>query len=303
MLIQMHSPFHRSVPLHYQIERVLRSAIEAGDWSPDEQLPTEMALVRRFRVSRTTVREALGTLERAGLIVRRRGRGTFVRDGRMLGAAGTPITNLVLGYEAEIRVLGIDTVVAPAPVASFLSVPRGHTVARFRRLEIVDGKPLAVVINHMRVELGRRIRARDLERHSLLELLRDRLKIRLRPIRHVIEARMPDEAVASLLGIDLTQPILVLRLLVSDTRGEPVEIAETFYRADRYRYESAMPLLSNRRIRKGPSRSAGDGVGPNDRGTPPAPFAEGHVTRVPARRGTSARHPHAARARGPRHAP
>ena len=252
MLIQMHHAFHRSVPLHYQIERVLRSKIEAGEWSLDEQMPTEMALVRRFRVSRTTVREALGTLERDGFIVRRQGRGTFIRDGRMLAPAGTPITNLVLGYESEIRVLGIERVAAPASVASFLAVPRGHAVTRFCRLEIVDGKPLAVVINHMRVELGRRIRATDLERHSLLELLRDRLKIPLRPIRHVIEARLPDEEVASLLGIDLTQPILVLRLLVSDTRGEPVEIADTFYRADRYRYESETPLLPNRRIRKGP---------------------------------------------------
>jgi GntR family transcriptional regulator len=173
-------------------------------------------------------------------------------------STGTTITNLVLGYKSEIRVLDIDTVPAPANVASFLGVLRGHPISRFRRLEIIDGKPLAVVTNYMRAELGQRIQSTDLERYSMLEFFRDRLKILLRPIRQVIEARMPDEEVAGHLGIDLTRPVLLLRAWVSNKHGQPVEIADTFYRADRYCYEIVTPPLPKRGILKAKAVVKGD---------------------------------------------
>jgi GntR family transcriptional regulator len=243
--------YHPAVPLHHQIHRVLRSKLESGEWGAEEQVPTEMALARHFSVSRNTIREALRALQRDGLIVRQRGRGTFVAP----RAAATPppqsITNLVLGYEATIRVIRIETVAATSQVSDFLGMQRGELLQKFVRVEAVDGMPLAVVLNYMPVGLGQRIRAADLTRYSMLEFLRDRLGIPLGVIRQSIEARMPDDEVASLLEIDLTQPVLFLRLYVSDTDGRPVEIADTYYRADRYRYEVEMPILPKRRLRKG----------------------------------------------------
>ena len=57
-----------------------------------------------------------------------------------------------------------------------------------------------------------------------------------------IEARLPEVEVAGLLGIDLTEPVLVVRLVVHDAAGRPVEVADTAYRADRYRYETETRL-------------------------------------------------------------
>jgi hypothetical protein len=58
--------------------------------------------------------------------------------------------------------------------------------------------------------------------------------------------------VASLLGIDLTQPVLVLRVVVRDAAGHCLQVSEAFYRADRYRYEMDTRLPPRRR----PSRRA-----------------------------------------------
>jgi GntR family transcriptional regulator len=243
------SAYHPSVPLHHQIQRVLRSKIETGEWGSEDKLPTEMELVRRFRVSRNTIREALGTLEHDGLIVRHRRRGTFVHGTRPPADPRATITNLVLGYEADVSVVNVATVPAPAHVVSFLRIARGQPVRQFVRMEAVGGRALAVVVNYMAVDIGRRIRPKDLRRYSMLEFLRDRLKIPLGMIRQLIEARMPDDEVASLLGIDLTQPVLFIRVMVSDKQGNPVEVADSFYRADRYRYEVEMPLLPARRLR------------------------------------------------------
>lgn len=234
--------FAPSVPLHHQIQSVLRARIDSGEWAPGERVPTEDALVRRFRVSRTTVREALRSLERDGLIARYRRRGTFVRRPTAGARSRRTITNLVMGYEAEVRVVKLETVRAPSGVADLLGVARGDSVRRLVRVEVIDGAPLCVIVNHLRVSVGRHVRAADLRRHTLIEFLRDHLEIPLGVMRMTIEARMPDDEVAGLLGVDLTRPLLVFRLVVFDTQGRPVEVSDTFYRADRYRYEMEIPV-------------------------------------------------------------
>jgi GntR family transcriptional regulator len=210
-------------------------------------MPTEMALVERFGVSRTTIREALRGLTRDGLIVRHRRRGSFVQRAGV--RAPEAVTNLILGYDAEIKVLASETILAPAHVVEPLGVERGSPITRLMRLEIVGGTPLAVAVNYMPTALGARIRPRDLTRMSLLEFLRDRLRLRLGVIRQSIEARLPELEVARRLGIDLTQPVLAVRLVVSDAAGTPVEISDTFYRADRYRYEVETKLPRRRPAR------------------------------------------------------
>ncbi|MFQ5542375.1 MAG: FadR/GntR family transcriptional regulator [Candidatus Binatia bacterium] len=59
-----------------QIHELIRDGrLKAGD-----QLPSERELAETFKVSRTSVREALRALETEGLIVTRTGMGTFVAD-------------------------------------------------------------------------------------------------------------------------------------------------------------------------------------------------------------------------------
>lgn len=241
--------YHPAVPLHHQIQRLLRAKIESGEWAPEDRVPTEVTLVDRFQVSRATIREALAALTRDGLIVRHRGRGTFVAPARATRARPGMVTNLLLGYDAEIRVVAAETVPSSPHTAAWLGLPRGAAVKRFVRVEVVDGAPLAVVVNYMKPALGDRIRTRDLTRWTMLEVLRDRLRIPLGPIREQIEARLPDEETASLLGIDLTQPVLVLRLIVADVEGRCLQISEAFYRSDRYRYEmdTRLPPPNRRR--------------------------------------------------------
>jgi GntR family transcriptional regulator len=226
--------YHPSVPRHLQIQRVLRARIESGEWEGGRSIPTEMELLAEFGVSRTTIREALGVLTRDGLIARHRGRGSFVQP-RLDGPAA--VTNLILGYQAQIKVITTETIPAPAHIVGSLGVERGTPVTRLVRLEIVDGAPLAVVVNYMGTSLGQRIRARHLTRISLLEFLRDRLGMRLGAIHQSIGARLPDVETAGLLGTDLTQPVLAVRLVVTDFAATPVEVSDAFYRADRYRYE------------------------------------------------------------------
>lgn len=79
------SPELRPVRVASAVDEVsdrLLTAIAVGDFLPGERLPVERELTRLLRVSRPTVREAIGRLQAVGVIEIRRGRngGAYVRD-------------------------------------------------------------------------------------------------------------------------------------------------------------------------------------------------------------------------------
>src|SRR3546814_15077095 len=66
------------VPLHKQIEMLIRSLVERGDYDGGKLLPREEELARKFGVSRNTVRQGIYKLVVEGLLNRKTGVGTMV---------------------------------------------------------------------------------------------------------------------------------------------------------------------------------------------------------------------------------
>jgi transcriptional regulator, GntR family len=63
------------------LEKIERM-IEENHWKPGDKLPSERELAERLGVGRSSVREALRSMEFLGLISTRRGEGTFIADFR-----------------------------------------------------------------------------------------------------------------------------------------------------------------------------------------------------------------------------
>ncbi|MDO8457080.1 MAG: FadR/GntR family transcriptional regulator [Burkholderiaceae bacterium] len=63
-----------------EIVETLTNSIQGGDIKPGDKLPTEAAIMARFDVSRTVVREALSKLQASNLVETRHGIGTFARE-------------------------------------------------------------------------------------------------------------------------------------------------------------------------------------------------------------------------------
>src|SRR2546425_13337888 len=68
-----------SIPLHARISQLLVDLIERGELAAGEQLPPQRYLAELFGVSLAPVRPAILDTVSKGLLVRRRGPGTFVR--------------------------------------------------------------------------------------------------------------------------------------------------------------------------------------------------------------------------------
>ncbi len=81
-----------------RIHRELYDAILSGQYPVGGQIPTENQLSTRYRASRPTVARALRELERAGLLVRRRGIGSFVSERR---ATTEKLFGMILPWPGE----------------------------------------------------------------------------------------------------------------------------------------------------------------------------------------------------------
>lgn len=107
-------------PKYMELRELIRSQIISGSLEPGNAIETEQELARHHRVSVSTVKEALKDLVKDGLIVRVRGRGTFVseslRKKEVLLPLLTPVLgsgltrSFYLGYEERSVRLGLSTV-------------------------------------------------------------------------------------------------------------------------------------------------------------------------------------------------
>lgn len=64
----------------YQVVNELKKRLMSGVYPLGEKLPSEAELCRELNVSRSSLREGLSSLEAAGMVERKPGRGTFVAE-------------------------------------------------------------------------------------------------------------------------------------------------------------------------------------------------------------------------------
>ncbi len=135
-------------PLYEQVHDALRSRILAGEWEPREPLPGEATLARELGVSIGTVRKAMDQLTRDNIVVRERGRGTFIRRNAG-GRPGSPFSLCERSGERltpQISITSIERAIASEAEREALAIASSHrahqTVYRIRREWKIDDKLL-----------------------------------------------------------------------------------------------------------------------------------------------------------------
>lgn len=164
------------IPLYSQLVGIVKRNITAGTLGPGELLPSEAELCKTFKVSRSTVRQAIGSLESEGLVVRKQGRGTFVAEPKMRRK-----TENVYSFTSEISSMGknpsstlIDfDVMDPTPdIMKVLELTGADSsVYRFTRIRNVDGEPLILETSYYPQFIYPKLTRELLRTHSFYSLL------------------------------------------------------------------------------------------------------------------------------------
>jgi DNA-binding GntR family transcriptional regulator len=226
------------VPLYYQLAQCWEQAIESGQLPDGLRLDNEIALAEQLGLSRPTVRRALQHLVERGLLVRRRGVGTQVVRPRvrrpieltslfddLTKANQTPSTD-VLSFEVE---------QAAGRIAHALAVPEGTEVYSIERLRYSEGQPLALMRNHVPVQIVE-LTADLLRERGLYQILRAR-GIVPRIASQTIGARVARGREAKILAESRGAPLLTMVRTAHDEMGRAVEYGDHVYRASLYSFE------------------------------------------------------------------
>jgi len=247
-----------TTPLYRRIAAELRAAITTGQYPPGSRLPTEQELGNRYKVSRNTIRLALGLLANEGTITSTPGRGTFVRDRVVLTyhasraeAADRPDDWHTDAYFTEVKQQGrqpsqsFSMRVEPASlaVAQRLEINEGEAVVVRRMLRYVDGEPWSIQDSSYPMNIAQEcglLVPHDITRGTV-RMMADHGHVEVGH-RDEITTRMPTPEETDTLDLGIGVPVLVYAR-TAYTKARPVRLTETVFAGDRNRLVYEMGQL------------------------------------------------------------
>ncbi|HWV08923.1 MAG: GntR family transcriptional regulator [Pseudomonas sp.] len=228
------------VPLYSQLKELLRTRILDGTYPPHSRMPSESELGKAFDVSRITVRQALGDLQKEGLIFKIHGKGTFVAKPKAFQNVST-LQGLAesmtqMGYEVLNRLRSFKFVPASALVAERLQVAEGSSVAEIKRVRLINREPVSLEVTYLPAHLGEKLEKADLATRDIFLILENDCGIPLGHADLAIDAVLADSDLTQALQVEEGAPIMRIERLTHAADGTPLDFEHLYYRGDAFQY-------------------------------------------------------------------
>ena len=224
------------LPAYQRIQGSLRKRIDAGDLRTGDAVPSERDLAKIHSVSLMTARHALASLEREGVVERRRGIGTFV-------SAPKIHFNKLMSYTEQMasrsmtagsKVLFAKIIDDEQEANARLSLSPKSGVIKLERLRHAAGEPFALETCYLSAAQFPGLLSAPLQRESLFGILERDYKIEIGYADEEVDATAADPRTADLLDVPRREPLLRIRQVIFSTNGKAVLYVLGFYRSDRH---------------------------------------------------------------------
>ena len=228
------------LPIYFQIKQTIRGWIVNRQYNPGEKIPSETELMVQFKVSRMTVRQAISQLVQEGLLISRRGEGTFVStDERLINSFNAELRGFLDNIFArnlnlETRSATVTLMAAPKLIKQKLELNNDEcNVIQIKRNRFLHGKNFNFAINYIPVDIGERIVESELYKKPLSQILVGDLGVSFAESVQTIEASFADQEVAEALAVASGSPILFIERIVFNREHKPVDLFQSSYPGDR----------------------------------------------------------------------
>jgi GntR family transcriptional regulator len=235
-LIDAQSP----APLYFQLFTLLNDAINRGLIPNGARMPSEKEISDCFDVSRITARRTLAELAAKGLVVRHRGKGTFVQHGYSPEQIVAPLGALTeslgdLGRDTTLTVLSKRMAILPPELQQAFGLAEGTKVCQLVRLRSHRGRPLAHYVSWTPMFKASMPR-KELEGASRVTLF-EKYGLRIARMSRFLSAEGAAPDVARALGVSSGKPLLKLVRWSYDAEGRLQDHLTALYNTDVFSYK------------------------------------------------------------------
>jgi GntR family transcriptional regulator len=224
------------LPAYKQIQGEIMKRLELGILSPGDLVDSERELARIHGVSLMTARHALTALEREGLVVRRRGAGTFVAPPKIHFNKLMSYTEQMSGRGMTVssKMLSLSIAHTEQEIAARLALPATEPLVKLERLRLSGNEPCAIEICYFSADEFAGLKQARLDRVSLFSVLEHDYGIQIGHADEEVDATTADSQTARLLDIPVNAAILRIRQKIYSTTGKPALYVLGLYRSDRH---------------------------------------------------------------------
>jgi len=221
------------VPLHFQIRALLIESIERGDVIPGSPLPPEKELANRYGVSLSPIRQAILDLVKEGVLYRRPGSGTFLREPpstervSVLGSFSESLR--ARGAEVDVVILTQQRMGTPREIEDRVGT---DAVVVVERLTVIDGEPAAVLRSSLPAGRFAGVAEATLPNGSLYRYLEDEMGVVPMRAETTVQVVPCTTQRSAQLGVAAGSPLLQATGAVYDADDDVIEAFEVQYRSD-----------------------------------------------------------------------
>lgn len=236
------------LPFYFQLEEAIKKRIEKGELAPGQMIPSEREYAEHHGISRMTVRQAITNLVNDGYLYRQKGKGTFVArkkiEQKLQGLTSFTEDMKARGMKPSSRLIRFKIVPASEVVAQELAIQVYDPVYEIQRVRLADDLPMALETTSIPANLVHGLTEEHV-RGSLYQYIGAVLETPIDYARQMIESSSAREVESEYLGVKKGSPILLIQRNTYLSDGTALEVVQSAYRADRYKFMIEMHRIQD----------------------------------------------------------
>lgn len=234
------------IPLYLQLKEKILEDIKLN-YKVNDIIPAEGKLEQKYKVSRITVRKAIEELEKDSIVIKKQGKGTFVKEQKILYDANSigSLTQRLSKQKHLLTTKSISFEIIEAEEDHFVKEMLGcEKLLSIKRTRLLDEVPFALMFNYFDVNTVPDI-DKKLNLESLYAFLKEEYNIEFHNAEEIVEAIIANKDDSKKLSIEEGSPLLSLKRLSYDQNNKPIEYSNLIIRGDMYKHKI---ILSNDKL-------------------------------------------------------
>ncbi|WOJ32157.1 GntR family transcriptional regulator [Citrobacter koseri] len=226
------------------VARMLKDSINGYTYNVGDLLPPEVELAQRYSISRNTLRKALLLLEEDGMIERKHGSGTYVKQKSFIAHVNHMNSFSEIahnsGKEVISQIMKFELQTASPLISRELNIKLNDPVYYIKRLRIIDDKPAQLEETWLSVSRFPKLTISHMKK-SKFSYIEKECGIKIIGTFETFSPAFPTAEIASILHISTKDPVLKIQTQAVCKNHQPIDYSILYSNAFEFQVKYFLP--------------------------------------------------------------